>query len=80
MLDMLTLDARPLDMGAEASGTGVSIGRAWAAIWAAGVWATGVWAVEEGTGPTPDVSSSGFSRRRTAMFARRNADYLTRRT
>ena len=31
---------------------GVSIGDAWAAIWAAGVWADGVWEV---TGPGPVV-------------------------
>ena len=29
-------------------------------------------------GPTPDVGS-GFSRRRTAAFARKNADYVNRR-
>lgn len=29
-------------------------------------------------GPTPDVGS-GFSRRRTATFARKNADYVNRR-
>jgi hypothetical protein len=30
-------------------------------------------------GPTPDASSGGFSRRRTAAFARKNADYVNRR-
>ena len=30
-------------------------------------------------GPTPDTGTSGFGRRRTAMFARKNADYVNRR-
>ena len=30
-------------------------------------------------GPTPDASTSGFSRRRTAAFARKNADFVNRR-
>jgi hypothetical protein len=30
-------------------------------------------------GPTPDASSGGFSRRRTAAFARKNADNVNRR-
>ena len=28
--------------------------------------------------PTPDVDASGFSRRRTATYIRRNADFVNR--
>jgi hypothetical protein len=28
--------------------------------------------------PTPDVNASGFSRRRTAAFVRKNADFVNR--
>lgn len=30
-------------------------------------------------GPEPDTSTSGFGRRRTAMFLRKNADFVNRR-
>ena len=39
---------------------------------------TGAYDLSEGVGPTPDVSSSSFSRRRTATFVRKNADFVSR--
>jgi hypothetical protein len=54
------------------------IGSAWADIWEAGVWAAGVWEPVDEIGPTPDVSSSSFGRRRTAAFVRKNADFVNR--
>lgn len=51
-------------------------------VWARGVWQRGSWGMNDefeaaGGGGAPTITS--FSRRRTAMFARKNADYVNRR-
>ena len=49
-------------------------------VWARGVWERGTWGMNdefEAAGGAPTITS--FSRRRTAMFARKNADYVNRR-